>query len=267
MKSLIITHPGSAHFDEFFALCLILASHPNTDFRIERRDPSEDELADPDIWVVDIGGRHEPGLRNFDHHQDLNLGASFVLVAKYLELETLFENIHWWQYKDRLDRFGPYAMAKEYGASSIEQAHSPFEDWFLLLFEESPITVYHIMKMFGRYIIDEAEKLNEKIKFWAGAQQYRVKDRIVLVGETDESTGSQEFRDSMAEPASVSVRFDSRGPGWTLYRFNDLTEINFTRVENHPDILFAHKGGFIAKTKTRIPLEEVLKLIEMSIED
>ena len=59
-KTLIITHPGSAHFDEVTAISFILAVHSDTAFRVERREPSEEELADPGIWVVDVGDRYEP---------------------------------------------------------------------------------------------------------------------------------------------------------------------------------------------------------------
>ena len=65
---LIITHPGSAHFDEVTAISLIMAVHTDTVFRVERREPKEAELDDPDVWVVDTGNQHEPEKRNFDHH-------------------------------------------------------------------------------------------------------------------------------------------------------------------------------------------------------
>ncbi|MDA8403773.1 MAG: MYG1 family protein, partial [Desulfobacteraceae bacterium] len=86
MNHRIITHPGSAHFDEFFAISLILARRPDVSFTIERREPTKEELDNPDVWVVDIGERFEPHLKNFDHHQDINCSASFVLVSDYLGL-------------------------------------------------------------------------------------------------------------------------------------------------------------------------------------
>jgi uncharacterized UPF0160 family protein len=45
----IITHPGSAHFDDVTAVSLILATHPYTQFTIERREPTSDELDNPDV--------------------------------------------------------------------------------------------------------------------------------------------------------------------------------------------------------------------------
>jgi uncharacterized UPF0160 family protein len=81
ISQLIITHAGSAHFDEVTAISLILALFPDENFCIERREPSQDELEDPSIWVIDTGNRHEPEKRNFDHHQSLDCPAGFVLVA------------------------------------------------------------------------------------------------------------------------------------------------------------------------------------------
>ena len=36
---LIITHPGSAHFDEVTAISLILDVYPDAEFKIDRRQP------------------------------------------------------------------------------------------------------------------------------------------------------------------------------------------------------------------------------------
>ena len=69
----IVTHNGQAHFDEFLAISLIIARHEDTHFHIERRDPKVEELENPEIWVIDIGDRFEPPLKNFDHHQDLEV--------------------------------------------------------------------------------------------------------------------------------------------------------------------------------------------------
>ena len=42
----ILTHPGSAHKDEFLACCVLLASSPGP---IVRREPSDADLADPAV--------------------------------------------------------------------------------------------------------------------------------------------------------------------------------------------------------------------------
>jgi len=66
MLKQIITHPGSAHKDDFLACSVLVHLH---EVPILRREPTEEDLNDPGICVVDVGGRHEPELKNFDHHQ------------------------------------------------------------------------------------------------------------------------------------------------------------------------------------------------------
>jgi uncharacterized UPF0160 family protein len=82
----ILTHPGSAHKDEFLACCVLLATAPCP---ILRREPTEADLADPAIAVVDVGHRHEPALNNFDHHQlpaDAAPTCALSLVLQHLGL-------------------------------------------------------------------------------------------------------------------------------------------------------------------------------------
>ena len=57
MIKTIITHPGGAHKDDFLACAVLLSKFPVSIFRC---DPTEEELADPEIAVVDIGHHHDP---------------------------------------------------------------------------------------------------------------------------------------------------------------------------------------------------------------
>lgn len=263
--SKIITHNGHAHFDEFLAIALILARHDKTHFFIERRDPSEDELNNPDIWVVDIGHRYEPHLKNFDHHQDLNLPASFVQVAEYLELRDILESASWWNFKDRVDRRGGFKMAAEIGIESLDPLNSPLEIFMLNLFKESPLSVYQQLKLFGQSIIEKGYRLKEQISFWKNCEQLQVKDKIVLIGYTDETSGSIAFCETLEKIPAVRINYDGRGEGWSMSTIKDAEGVDFYKLNGHDQIKFAHKNGFIAKTKTRIPLEDVLSLVEKAI--
>jgi len=49
----IIVHAGKAHRDDFMSVCFLLAMDPSA--QVERRDPTPEELEDPNIWVVDVG--------------------------------------------------------------------------------------------------------------------------------------------------------------------------------------------------------------------
>ena len=264
-KQKIVTHNGHAHFDEFLAISLILARHNETNFFVERRDPSEEELNDPNIWVVDIGHRYEPHLKNFDHHQDLNLPASFVQVAEYLELKEILETYSWWNFKDKIDRRGGFKMAVEVGVESLDPLNSPLEAFMLGLFKESPISVYQQMKHFGQSLIDHGYRLREQISFWQNCQTLQVKDKIVLIGHTDETSGSIQFCETLDQIPAVRVNYDARGEGWSMSTIKDAEGIDFYKLDGHDQIKFAHKNGFIAKTKNRIPLDNVLQLVEQAI--
>ena len=234
----IVTHNGQAHFDEFLAISLIIARHEDTHFHIER----------PEIWVIDIGDRFEPPLKNFDHHQDLDLPASFVQVAEYLELKDILKTSPWWDFKDRIDRRGGYRIAEELGMDFIDALSSPVEKFFLGLFSESPLSVYQHMKVFGRQLIDDGYRLKEQIAFWENCEQMMIKNKKVIVGYTYETNGSIQYCERLNDPPAVRINYDGRGDGWSLSTIKDADGI-----------------GFIAKTKTRIPLEDVLQLVEQAI--
>ncbi len=262
---LIVTHNGNAHFDEFLAVSLILAVKEEIHFYIERREPSTQELDDPDIYVVDIGGRHEPERKNFDHHQDLNIPASFVLLADYLHVSHFLSHSPWWQFKDKIDRRGGFRVAKDFGLESLDALHSPLETFMLKQFAQSPISAYQHMKMFARDLIEHGRKLEQQIEFWKSCQMIQIKDKRVAVGMTEETGGSLPFFDTLSAPPHIRVNYDSRGEGWSLSTIRDAEGVDFARLANHPEIKFAHKNGFIAKTYRRLPLDKVFQLVEQAI--
>jgi len=63
-----ITHAGIFHADDVFAAAYLML-HKNTEIKIIRRDPTPEELTNPNVIVFDIGGQFNTGLNNFDHHQ------------------------------------------------------------------------------------------------------------------------------------------------------------------------------------------------------
>src|SRR5690606_14945430 len=80
----ILTHPGGAHKDEFLACCLLAHVHQTS---IVRREPTEADLLDPSVCVVDVGGEHLPERLNFDHHQfpkNHPPSCSLTLVLQHL---------------------------------------------------------------------------------------------------------------------------------------------------------------------------------------
>ncbi len=261
---LIITHPGSAHFDEVTAVSLILVVHADTVFRIERCEPTVIELDDPDVWVVDIGGRHEPEKHNFDHHQDTDCPASFVLVAEYLGLLETMSVMPWWHFKDEVDRFGPSTSSLKYDAGDILVNQNPVETWLTASFASEPESSLPLLKAFGVHIIEGARMLNSQIDFWKTSSRLVIAGVSVMIGETRETTGLEEFRRLDENPPGIVISLDRRDDGWRLFRY-DGTPVDFSLIADCPEIAFAHKSGFMAKTKERLNKDALITLVSKAV--
>jgi hypothetical protein len=263
-SQLIVTHPGSAHFDEVTAISLLAASFPDCDFEIERRDPTTAELEDPQIWVIDTGNRHEPDKRNFDHHQSLDCPAAFVLVADYLGLLDTLSVLPWWQFKDRVDRSGPVKASEQFNAGDDLVNRNPTEEWLVNFFATNPQEALPILKSFGSHVIYNARGLKKQIDFWKNARRLTINGVPAVIGETRESFGLEEFRRLEKNPPDIVISLDRRSDGWRLYRY-DGSPVDFYRLADSPEIEFAHKSGFMAKTLKRIPEAELVSLIAKAV--
>ncbi len=263
-RPVIITHPGSAHFDEMTAISLVLAMYPDLEFRIERREPAPQDLDDPSTWVIDVGERYEPEKLNFDHHQSLDCPSSFVLVAEYLGLVAKLSSLPWWHFKDSVDRFGPVKAAVQYKAGDDLVNRNPVEDWLVDSFAADPQGFLPQLKTFGRYLIHYADRLSRQIYIWKNGRRLIIAGVPAIISETGESFGLDEFRRLEKNPPDIVISLDSRSNGWRLFRYEG-SPVDFSRIASHPDIAFAHKTGFLAKTRTRLPVEELIDLISQAV--
>jgi hypothetical protein len=261
---LIITHSGSAHFDEVTAISLIVAVNNNTELSIERREPLQAELDDSSVWVVDTGNRHEPEKRNFDHHQSLDCPAGFVLVAEYLGLLATLSVMPWWYFKDSVDRIGPVKSSQIYQAGDDLVNRNPVENWLVDKFASEPQASLLLLKSFGTHIIEDASRLKKQIDFWKTGRRLLITGVPAMIGETRESFGLEEFRRLDENPPDIVISLDRRSEGWRLYRY-DGTPVDFSLISNCPEIEFAHKSGFLAKTKERLSIDALISLVSKAV--
>lgn len=260
----IITHPGGAHFDEVAAVSLVLAVHSRTVFHIERREPTLAELNDPDIWVIDVGDRYEPARLNFDHHQDASCPASLVLVAAYLGLKETLSVEPWWDFKDSVDRIGPTNASLQFKAGDELVNRSPVETWLTDYFAQNPQASLPVLRNFGRHLIDGARSLKKQIDYWKSLPLTMINGVSAVIGDTRESLGLEEFRRLVKDPPDIVISMDRRGEGWRLFRYEG-TPVDFTRIAGQPEIEFAHQTGFLAKTRTKLPLDALLPLVARAV--
>lgn len=77
----IIVHNGMFHADDVMAIAILRQIFGATEVPIMRtNEVAQEDLNDPDVFVVDVGRQYVPSLNNYDHHQDDSLPSACMLV-------------------------------------------------------------------------------------------------------------------------------------------------------------------------------------------
>lgn len=263
--SLILTHPGGAHKDELLACSLLAAVHR---VPIVRREPTADDLADPTIAVVDVGGEHAPERHNFDHHQfpaDHAPVCALSLVLQHLGVyEDARQFCDWLEPAEWFDTRGPNVTAQWLGVerTTMNKLSSPIDVTMLRRFAkakrlEPGEPLWEILSYIGADLLEYLRELRSRIDFVAqNAEIWSVDDHEVLFLPRTEpcpdepSAGIGRYLDSIGKSESIAALIypDRRGGGYGLSRHNDNPRYDFTRIDKEPDVHFAHARGFVAKT-------------------
>lgn len=279
----IVTHPGGAHKDDLLAVCVLAAMHKCP---IVRRDPTPEELADPGVAIVDVGGVHDPALSNFDHHhfpREHPPTCALSLVLQHLGLyEDAKQFCDWLEVAEWFDSRGPKKTGEWLGVPrrAISQLNSPIDMTLLRRFAqatriEPSDPLYVFMTMVGQDLLDYLREARERLDYTAA----RVQRWAVTVGtDTVETLYLPRSEPAADEPSAMLGGYiraqkldgviaaivypDRRGGGFGIGRYEDHPGLDFSRVENQPDVHFAHKSGFMCKTSAseRARLEELIAL-------
>jgi hypothetical protein len=265
----LLTHPGGAHKDEFLACCVVLALHP---VPIERREPKEEDLHDPFVCILDVGGNHVPDLHNFDHHQfpkDHPPTCSLSLILQHLGLyEDAREFCEWLEPAEWFDCRGPISTANWLGIDRdvLNQLNSPIDVTLIRRFAQSRRLLpgeplWEIMRMVGQDLLDYLKNLRSRMNF---IQQHSIvwdipladgPAKVLFMPRTDPlpdepSTGLERYIEAqgLENEIAATVYPDRRGSGYGLSRYRDNQRVDFTRLAACEDVHFFHARGFVAKT-------------------
>ncbi len=271
----VVTHPGGAHKDDVLACCVLIARHACP---IVRRDPTPDELLDPTVAIVDIGGSHDPALSNFDHHHFPREHPPTCALSLVLDSLGIYQDAlrfcDWLEAAEWFDSRGPNTTAEWLGVPrrAISRLNSPIDITLLRRFaaqkEHLPgETLYEYMRLVGEDLLTFLADVRQSIEF-VGARSERWS---VRAGDEEIQTVFLPRGDDSPEEPSGSVhRFilasgleaeigatvypDRRGGGYGISRFEDDPRLDFCRLEGQPDVHFAHKSGFMCKTSATDPM-------------
>jgi len=276
--SLIVTHPGAAHKDEFLACAFLLTQHA---LPIARREPTQSDLANTDTIVVDVGGSHDPALLNFDHHQfpaDHPPICALSLVLQHLDFyDDARKFCDWLEPAEHFDTRGPIETAKWLGISreSLAKLNSPIDGTVLRAFAREEILhpgdlLWELMLNIGQDTLTYLSKLRGRLKDIEHHSQWLdlpEGQKALFIPRTDPppsdpSLGIGRFIEGheFVGQTVATLYPDRRGSGYALSRYNDSNKMDFTRITEESDVHFAHNRGFVAKTSaTELPrLQELL---------
>lgn len=279
----IITHPGNAHKDEFLACAVLLSKYPVS---IVRREPSADDLADPEITVLDIGGEHAPERNNFDHHQfprESEPACALSLALQSLGLyDDALEFCPWLPIAEYFDCRGPEETAQWLGIDreTLGKLNSPLDIILLQRFANQSAhnpgeTIWECMRMIGTDLVEYLTSQRERIQFvskhaeiWTieqGPHAFKVlfmPRTVPLPENASASLGHYILSLGLEQEVLALVYPDSRGEGYGLRRFRDNPKMDFGKLDGLEDVHFVHAQGFIAKTSST--REERLKQLVSS---
>ena len=273
----IVAHPGSAHKDDFLSVSVLLATLKQAE--VFRREPTEEDLNDPDTYVVDVGLELSSERHNFDHHQDPSLPCAFHLVMQHLgHHEAAMLMFAWYPHMSMMDVRGPYRTAEHLGVDSsvLFASSSPIDGYIISTFAsleslsaQNPL--YDLMKSLGENMIALIGRKMERLeRLKSETKVIEIKHLKAVASDIDNSPKLAmelylRFLDD--ENIVMSITPSNRGEGWELLRLGDNTIVDFRVIENNQEIRFVHGSGFLAKTHTRLPMEEVVELACMAITD
>lgn len=283
----ILTHPGSAHKDEFLACSVLLAVHAAP---IVRREPEPADLADASVAVVDVGHVHEPALNNFDHHQlpkDHPPTCSLSFVLQHLGLyEDARSFCDWLEPAEWFDCRGASDTARWLGVDRgvVGKLNSPIDGTLLRRFAQSTQLspgepLWEIMRLIGDDLLTHLRSLRDRLDFIARHAELWTLDDVagapcaLFLPRTeplpdDPSAALERYVESrgLGNRVIALISPDRRSEGYGLSRHRDSARLDFTRIAGEPDVHFAHARGFVAKTSATDPqrLRHLLRLAVIS---
>lgn len=227
----VITHSSFFHADEVLAIALLSIFYPIRSIT-RKLDISESEFADPNTWVLDIGRRHDPGLHNFDHHQDLGLPATNMLVLEYLTVSGMLSA----KAADYL-RNTLFQYVSDVDTGRIPQGGNPAAfNGIIRNTDNFDYALALAKSILGGYYKNALEAEHEEAIF----RQLPRFGRIVL---NESGTYVREWkRLCKLEGLYFLVTPSDRGPGYNLITRNN-TEAS---IPEHPEQTFRHATGFMA---------------------
>jgi len=288
----IISHLNPRHMDDFLSIAILKTKYPDAEIDFVHPQSVPDSFVkDPEIILVDVGGNYNQQLKNYDHHQDLNLPSSIVLVLKdefegILNLTKILSS-QTINFIDTTDRFG-VKEASEVAGVPLNSGEDKMRKEILLIdlkkhalevgkiyLETIEIVKYSewlntfYKKLDDAKLLDEPRKIikKEEEAFYdklSKSRAIKIKNLNVLIsGESLAPFHNKAFDLG----TDIIIEKNSMNPQHTSIIKNTNSQktkgIDLAKVFNLYPKVFLHPNGFIAVIGASIHEIEPAKIIEL----
>ncbi|MBX4210712.1 MYG1 family protein [Candidatus Parcubacteria bacterium] len=293
-KITIVTHNGSFHSDDVFAVATLLFVI-DADFEIIRtRDEAIIEEAD---YVVDVGGIHDPHKKRFDHHQVGGAGkrhnsipyAAFGLVWKHYG-ESITKDV---EISESIDEFLVTPLdAQDNGVEIVQPLFKDvypyslqnFIQAFAPTWKEKTVdidTIFLEMVAFAKALLDREiirQKMKKEARLFVEHSYYSAKDKRIIV--LDDKYSFRDILTSFTEPLFV-IYPDNDSQTWHVqavptsprefeirkafpYEWGGKRDKELQKLSGVSDAVFCHNKLFIAVARSK---KGALQLAEIAINE
>lgn len=198
------THSGAFHSDEISALaCAIEYWGLDPDDISRVRSASTDDLSNPNIVFIDIGGSYSIEYGNFDHHHDDTLEASNLLLFDWLLIEWLYTENHPQEEVDALIAVRnrvllPLSECDKHGTTQLMEAAKDFPE------RQRMLGLVEIIRALNW----EADK---DAAFWKALDLMRITVRAVYNQALAQAKGEKQWAQLVEKKGSYAIQFNG-GP-------------------------------------------------------
>lgn len=255
--------------DDMLSTAILLAIHGNVP--VVRREPTSEELEDPNVIVYDIGRRHEPAKSNFDHHQfppDVSLCALSLILDHQGLLQKAREYWSWLEFVEVLDSRGPKGVEELLGVDfnrQVAPTASPVDEWLLEEWEDQQTLrpanpVHSLLRKLGDSLIQSLVRMEQRITELKDTTQWSKLDgaeppitvaRIMIPRSQKPASYLDFYWKKLGGEPLVSISEDSRGNGLALFS-HDVARVDFRQIKNNPEITFVTNSGYFAVTRNML---------------
>lgn len=279
---LIITHPGSAHLDDFLSCCLVIAKSGNVK-KVKRKEPNKGEIKDPAIWKLDVGEKHDPDAKCFDHHQDeIDNDCTLSLLLKKWDFWSIASEVHKWLNIVVInDTIGPEEITKQLRISykAMGALDSFVERTILDEFKKQKeikrgSILFSLMEMIGQnffILIDEYNKIMKEMREKLEYKSIKgVQSIFCYKGLKHSSTLTRIIRDRMRERwpymrGGIAVYPNKRVKDTiAIRRYDNDERVDFSRIANHDKVVYVHPKGFFISVE-QMPEDQLEQYIKDAI--